>query len=65
MMLNIMGTDVRYAQVYYDLFDQSLFGKPNSENIPRGKFFLLTNTRCTKLHTSTGSATKDVNIGVA
>ncbi|KAI0084963.1 putative pyranose oxidase [Irpex rosettiformis] len=51
--------------VYYDIFDQSLFGKPNSENIKRGKFFLLTNTRCTKLHTSTGSATENVHIGIA
>nr|ALJ82907.1 hypothetical protein [Irpex lacteus] len=51
--------------VYYDLFDQSLFGKVNSEGIARGKFFLLTNTRCTKLHTSNPNATKDVNVGVA
>ncbi|KAI0084962.1 putative pyranose oxidase [Irpex rosettiformis] len=51
--------------VYYDIFDQNLFGKPNSENINRGKFFLLTNTRCTRLHNTTGSAKENVHVGVA
>ncbi|KAI0689662.1 putative pyranose oxidase [Cytidiella melzeri] len=49
--------------VYYDIFDQSLFGKQNSEGVKRGKFYLLTNTRCTKLHNDTSDT--EPNVGFA
>ncbi|KAI0777980.1 putative pyranose oxidase [Irpex lacteus] len=48
--------------VYYDLFDQSLFDKKTSEGTRRGKFYLLTNTRCSRLHDDWDATKKEVHI---
>ncbi|KAJ7225167.1 putative pyranose oxidase [Mycena rebaudengoi] len=43
------------ANIFGDMFDPKQREKKNNENHTRGKFYLLPNTRCTKLHLHTGT----------